>query len=139
MAQELGEPLDASIPQAFVAAEPPIGALERPRIDAAIMDPSTHGAFHEPGLLESLDVFRRGGERHAVRRGELADRLLALREALEHRAPGPVAQRAEDEIESCLLFNHAVEYIDPRPIVNHPVENHEAGGLDGSQTPVRAT
>lgn len=73
------------------------------------MDPSADGAFHEPGPLERLDVLRRGGQRHAVRCGQLADGLFALRETLEHGAPGGVAERSEDEIESRMLFNHMVE------------------------------
>lgn len=122
MAQQLGEPLDARIPQAFIAAEPIVGALERPRIDAAVVDAPAYGASHESGLLESLDVLRRGGERHPVRRGERADGLLAFREPLEHCPPRPVGERAKNEIESCWLFNHAVEYMRRRLIVNHVVE-----------------
>ncbi len=122
MAKQLGESLDTRIPEAFVAAEPIVGALERPRIDAAVVNSSTHGAFHEPGPLESLDVLRRGSERHPVGCGELPDRLLAFCEPLEHRTAGAVAECPEDEIESSLLFNHEVEYTSRRLIVNQLVE-----------------
>ena len=33
-----------------------------------------------------------------------------LREPLEHRPPGVVAEGAEDEVESVLMLNHMVEY-----------------------------
>ena len=67
--------------------------------------------FTRPGPLEGLDVLRRRGQRHPVRRGELAYGLLALGQPLEHGAPGVVAERTEDEVESQLsMFNHMVEY-----------------------------
>src|ERR671916_1280994 len=106
MPEQLDEPLDARIPEAFVVTEPVLGALERPRVDAAVVDASTHGALHQASPLEGLDVLRRGGKRHPVWCGELADRLLALREPLEHRPPGVVAEGAEDEVESPCTFNH---------------------------------
>src|SRR5689334_19244220 len=112
MAKQLDEPLDARVPEAFVTAEPVVGASEWPRVDAAVVDTTADGAFHESCPLEGLDVLRCRSKRHLVRRGELADCLLALGEPLEHRAPGVVAKRAEDEIESGgRLFNHRVEYM----------------------------
>ena len=123
MTEQLGEPLEARIPEAFVAAEPVIGALERARIDPAVMDASAYGAFHEAGPLEGLDVLRRRGQRHSVRRGELAYGLLAFGQPLEHGAPGVVAERTEDEVESQLsMFNHMVEYTGHGMIVNPFVE-----------------
>jgi len=124
MAQQLDEPLDSRIPEAFVGAKPVVGALERPRVDAAVVDSPTHGAFHESCPLEGLDVLRCRGERHLIRCRELTNGLLAFGEALEHRAASMVAERAEDEVESRLLimFNHMVEHIGERQIVNRFVE-----------------
>ena len=123
MAEPLDEPLDPRVPEAFVAAEPIIGARERPRVDPAVVDPSAHRALHESGSLEGLDVFRRRGERHPVGRGELAHGVFALGEPLEHGAAGVVAEGAKDEVEPCLLmFNHVVEHIGCRSIVNRLVE-----------------
>ena len=100
MAEHFDEPLDARIPQPFVAAEPSIGALEGPRIDPAIVNAPADGAPHEPGPLEGLDVLGRRGEGHPIRRGKLADGLFAPGEALEHAPAGGVAEGAEDVIEA---------------------------------------
>jgi hypothetical protein len=110
MSEQLDEPLDARIPEALVVTEPVVGALERPGVDAAVVDASAHGAFHKASPFERLYVLRRRGERHPVWRGELADGLLALGEPLEHRPPGVVAKGTEDEVESVWTFNHIVEY-----------------------------
>ena len=100
MAEHFHEPLEARIPEPFIAAEPAIGALERPRIDAAIVNAPADGALYESGPLEGLDVLRRRGEGHPVRRGKLADGLLAPGEALEHGPPRRVAEGMEDVVES---------------------------------------
>lgn len=110
MPEQLDQPLDARIPEAFVVAEPVVRTLEGPRVDAAVVDASANGAFHKTSPLEGLDVFRHRGERHSVWCGELADGLLALGEPPEHRPPGVVAEGAEDEVESLGMFNHMVEY-----------------------------
>src|SRR3954462_8580361 len=109
MPEELDEPFDASIPEALVVPQPVIGALERPGIDAAVVNASADGAFHETGFLERLDVLRGCRERHPMRGSQVADGLLALRQGLEHGPPRPVAESAEDDVESFILFNHVVE------------------------------
>jgi hypothetical protein len=110
MPQQLDEALDTRVPEALVIPEPMVGALERPRIDAAVMDAPTDGTFHEARALEGLNVLRRRGKGHAVRRGELAHGLLALGESLEHGPPCVVAEGTKDEVESIGTFNHIVEY-----------------------------
>ena len=125
MSEQFDEPLDACIPEAFVVTEPVVGARERPRVDAAVMDASANGALHKAGPLEGLDVLRR---REAVR-GELTGGLFAPGEALEHRPPGVVAEGAEDEVESMCTFNHIVEYGHGTMIVN-PVVERMAGPPD---------
>jgi len=123
MTEQLGEPLEARIPKAFVAAEPIVGALERPRVDPAVVNPSANGAFHEAGPFQGLDVLRGRGQRHPVGCRQLANRLLALGQPLEHGATRVVAERTEDEVEPYLnMFNHVVEYIGQRLIVNPFVE-----------------
>jgi hypothetical protein len=122
MSEQFDEPLDARVPEAFVVPEPIVGALERPRVDAAIVDASAHGTFHKTSPLEGLDVLRRCGERHLVRRRELADGLLAFREPLEHGPARVVTEGAEDEVESVRTFNHIIEYSRAPTIVNPSVE-----------------
>src|SRR5688572_23078693 len=109
MAEQLDEPFDPRIPQAFVCAQPVVRALERSRVYAAVVDSPADGAFHESCPLEGLDVLRGSGERDPIRRGELADRVLAFGKSLEHGAPCPVTQGAEDEVEAGVgMFNHTV-------------------------------
>ena len=110
MTEELDEPLDARVPEFFVAAEPVVRALEGPGVNAAIVNSAADGAFHEAGAFQSADVLGRRGEGHVARRGELADRVLAPGQPVEHGAPGLVAEGLEDEVESPLLFNHMVKY-----------------------------
>src|SRR5256885_11664971 len=106
MAQQLDEPLDARVPKTFIVSEPLVGALEGPRVDAAVVVPPAHGALHEPRALEGLYVLRHCGERHLKRRGELANGLLPVRESLEQRSARVVADGMKDEIEPVCMFNH---------------------------------
>src|SRR5438132_7939518 len=123
MAEQLDEPFDPRVPKAFVAAEPVVGALERSRVDAAVVDASADGAFHEPGSFQRLDVLRGRGERHPIWRRELADGVLTLGKSLEHGPPGLVTECAEDEVEpGAIMFNHTVEDSADRSVVNRPVE-----------------
>jgi hypothetical protein len=102
--------------------EPVVRTLEWPRVDTAVVNASAHGAPHETGPLERLDVLGRRGERDPVRRRQLAHRQLSLGEPLEHRAPGVVAQCSKNEVQSCLMFNHIVEYQRAASIVNRLIE-----------------
>src|SRR5689334_4465649 len=110
MAKEFHEALDPRIPESFVAAKPIVGVLERPGVDAHVVNAPADGALHKSGALEGLDVLRRRGERHLVRCRELADGLLAFGEPLEHGASSVVAEGAEHEVEAGRMFNHEVEY-----------------------------
>ena len=119
MAKQLDEPLDPRVPQAFVAAQPIVGARERSRVDAAVMNAPTDGAFHEPRPFQRLDVLGCCGERHPIWRGKLTHGVLASGESLEHAAAGLVAECAEDEVEPRVsMFNHVVEDSDGCSFVN---------------------
>jgi len=123
MTEQLDEPLYPRIPEAFIAAQPVVGTRERSRVDAAVVDAPADGAFHEPGSFQRLDVLRGRGERHPIRRRELAHGVLTLGQSLEHAPPGLVTERAEDKVEPrVIMFNHMVEDSGDRAIVNRPVE-----------------
>src|SRR5262249_20840573 len=109
-------------PEAFVGAEPAVCLRERLRIELAEVRPSAHGASNEAGLLEGLHVLRRGGQRHAERRGEFAHGMFPLGEATEHGAPRGVAEGPEHAIELLRMCNHVVEYSGVVWLVNHMVE-----------------
>lgn len=100
MTQQLDEPLDARIPESFVAAKPVVGALERPWVDAAIVNASAHSALHKAGSFERLYVLRRSGKRHPVGCCELAYSVLPSGESLEHGTSRVITESAEDEIET---------------------------------------
>ena len=123
MAEQLDEPFDPRIPEAFVAPEPVVGAPERAWVDPAVVDAPANGALDEPRPFQCLDVLRGRRKRHPMWRRKLADGVLTLCELLEHGAPGLVTECAEDEIEPrVIMFNHIVEYIRCRRIVNSMVE-----------------
>ena len=128
VSEELDEPLDAGVPEAFVAPEPVIGTLELARVDAAVVDASAHRPLHESGPLEGLDVLGRGGQRHPVGCGELADGQLTAGEPFEHRSARVIAEGSEDEVEVVMTLNHVVEYTAPGAIVNRLVEHAGAIG-----------
>jgi hypothetical protein len=123
MAEQLDEPFDPRVPQSLVVAQPVIGACERSRVDAAVMDAPADGAFHEPRSFEGLDVLRGRGERHPIWRRELTHGVFAFGESLEHAPAGLVAECAEDEVEPrVIMFNHVVEDNGGSSFVNHQVE-----------------
>src|SRR5215210_5588859 len=125
MPEQLDQPVDARIPEAFVVPEPVVGPLQRPRVAPAVVDASPHRPFHQAGPLEGLDVLRRRCQRHPVRCGELANRLLPLGESGEHGPAGVVAEGTEDEVEVAGMLNHMVEYATGTGIVNLAVEHPE--------------
>lgn len=123
MAEQFDEAIDPRIPEAFVVAQPVIGASERAWVDAAVMDAPTDGAFHQSGSFQHLDVLRSCGERHPIRRRELADGVLAPGQSFEHGPTSLVTEGAEDEVEPRLMmFNHMVEYRIHGTFVNRSVE-----------------
>ena len=122
MAEQLDKPFNARIPEAFVAAEPVVGALERLRVDAAVVNAPADRALHEPGPLQRLDVLRGSSERHPIWLRELANGVLTPGKPPEHGAPGLVTECAEDEVKPRVtMFNHMVEHSDDRSIVNDGV------------------
>jgi hypothetical protein len=69
------------------------------------------GTLDEACPLQHPDVFRGGGERNGERRGEPADRPLAVGERAQHLPAGTVAEGVEDGVEpDGFMFNHVVEY-----------------------------
>lgn len=109
MSQELLQPCEPYIPESLVASEPFVCLGQRLWIDPTKVRAAAHGALDEAGSLERLDMLRSRRKRHVVRFGELADRVLAHGEPLEHAPARWVAERAKDEIELRWMFNHTVE------------------------------
>lgn len=75
----------------------------------ALHDPPLLSALDEPRGLEHREVLHEAGQRHVVRRRELADRPAALRELRDHRAPRAVGKRREKGVELVVrILNHPV-------------------------------
>ncbi len=129
MAEQFAEAIDPRIPQAFVLAEPMVGALQRSWIDAAVVDAPADGALDESGSFQRLDVLRSRSKRHPIGCSELSHGVLARGESREHGTPSVVAQRTEDGIESfVIMLNHEVEYTTPGLFVNQLVEYLASAG-----------
>jgi hypothetical protein len=62
-------------------------------------------ALDQPSAFEHAEMLGSTGEAHRERRGEFADRALAVAELDEHCAAGGIGQRGESHVES---FNHMV-------------------------------
>src|ERR1041384_5694076 len=105
MAKELLESGETEVPQALVGAEPLVGFGERLGIQTGVVNAAAHSARYQAGTLEHLDVLGRRREGQRKRLGQLADRMLAASEALEHGATGGLAQGAEYLIEARRIFN----------------------------------
>ena len=71
LAQEPVERIEAVGPEAFVEAQPFVGAGERPGLEAAEMGAAAHLAADQAGVFQRLDVLGGGGERHREGLGEL--------------------------------------------------------------------
>src|SRR5687768_5141546 len=111
MPKQRDQSLDAGVPELLVLAEPGVGAGQRARVDAKVMNPAAHRALHQAGALESLDVLGRRCERHTMGCCEIGHRLLSPDEPLEHRTASVISQGAKNHVElSATLLNHMVEY-----------------------------
>jgi hypothetical protein len=108
--QQRFQPIQAGVPEGLVSPQPFVGCAQRCGIQMAHMDAAKHLARDEAGAFERLDVLGRRRQRHAQRLGQLANGLLALRQAMEHLPPRRVTQGVEDGIElGFVKFNHVVE------------------------------
>ena len=89
--------------------------LERAPEGAALQTAAHHAADlvagDEPGVLQDAQMLDEAGERHAERRGQLADRTLALPQLREDGAPRRVGERAEHGVEAGgVIVNHLVHF-----------------------------
>jgi hypothetical protein len=114
--EQVLQPVEVGLPEAFVEGDPCLGCLERFGIESDHAAGSFPLAANQRGALKHVEVLGDGGERHAVRLGEFADRPLVARDVAQDGAPGCVGERVEYGIEGCgvlgggALFNHMVEY-----------------------------
>ena len=109
MFDEGAEAIQLLGPEHFVMTQPRKRPRGRPVPQCAADDPPGLSSRNQAGLLEDADVLDEAGERHAVRRRQLAYRSLAVAELRQHCTARGVGQGAEHGIEG------------QRPMVNHTV------------------
>ena len=98
MLQKRAQPVQPGVPEFLVALEPFERAFHRTGLELAAHDAADLFAFDEPRILENGQMLDDSRQRHADRRGELADRTLAMPEPDQDRAPRRIGERAEDGI-----------------------------------------
>ena len=110
MLQKRAQAVQPRVPEFLVALEPFERAFHGAGLELAAHDPADLFAFDEPGILENGEMLDDAGQRHADRRGQLADRALAVPEPDQDRAPRRIGERAEDGIEPARrIVNHKVK------------------------------
>ena len=110
MLQKRAQAIQPRVPEFLVALEPFERALHRTGLELAAHDAADLFAFDEPCILENGQMLDDAGQRHADRRGQLADRALALPEPDQDRAPRRIGERAEHGIEPARrIVNHKVK------------------------------
>ena len=104
------EGIELRFPEAAVVLDPGRCVLHRLGAQAAAMDSAVFLPRDEAGGFQHAQVFRYGGERHFVGRGEVADRCCTLAcEARENSAARGVGERSEGGIEHVSsIVNHMV-------------------------------
>jgi len=108
--QKRAQAIQPRVPEFLVALEPFERGFHRAGLELAGHDAADLFAFDEPRILENGQMLDDAGQRHADRRGQLADRALALTEPDQDRAPRRIGERAEDGIEPARrIVNHKVK------------------------------
>ena len=97
-------------PELLVARDPGRGRLQRRGGKLAADDAPFLGALDQPGLFQHAQVLHEAGQRHVVRRGELAHGGLAgAAKAIEDVAARAVGERGEERVELIVgILNHKV-------------------------------
>src|SRR5690554_6659162 len=114
LAQHGGQAVEPALLLPASLVEPVPGDAESLLLEAADADATLLARRHEPGLLEHAHVLQHGRDRHAQRLRQGRRRGGAERQALEDRAPGPVAKGVEDGVGGGML-RHRLKYLDGPP------------------------
>jgi hypothetical protein len=96
---QLGEPVEAALPELRMAGEPSEGLAQRIRPQPARAALRLTAALYQPRALEHLHVLGDRGQGHAEGLGKLADGCLAGGQAREDRPPRRVGEGGEDAVE----------------------------------------
>jgi hypothetical protein len=98
-------------PELSALLDPCDGLAHRLRAQPAAVDAPFLVAVEQAGPFEDTQVPRDGRRRHLERRGQISDRSLAVREALQDAPPDRIGQSGEDGVErGGSILNHRVKY-----------------------------
>jgi hypothetical protein len=99
LAEEAFEAIQTVGPEAFVEAQPLLGAGERAGIKAAQVGAATNLAADQPGTLQCLDVLRGGREGDCEGLGKVTYRSLTTGKVAQHLPTCGIAEGMEDGVE----------------------------------------
>src|SRR5262249_8471096 len=97
---------ELALPEHAVSLDPVRGVAERSRVELTAADSAESRAPHEAGAFENPEMLGDRRPRHAERFGELADRVVAAREARGARAWGGVGEGREGAVRPCAFGTH---------------------------------
>ena len=86
------------MPEHPILVQPDIDDLERARVQPVDAVPTLAAFLHEMGASEQAQMFRNGWPRDGEGLGDVAGRLAALAEKVEHSTTGGVGEGAEGRI-----------------------------------------
>lgn len=100
------EAIELLFPHQAIVIEPFRGLLHRPGDEAAVPLAAVASTRDQAGTFEYPHMLAHCRKRHPERRGQFADRVLALLEPFQDPAPARIGERAEDDVEA--MVNHMV-------------------------------
>jgi hypothetical protein len=96
---ESAEAIELRIPEHFVMPQPGKRAGGRALPQRATHHPPRLASRDEPGLLEDAEMLDEPGQRHPVRRRQLAHRAFAVAQVRKDGTARGIGERAEHGIE----------------------------------------
>jgi hypothetical protein len=105
------ERVELLLPKLSAVLDPFDGIVHRPRPQPAAVNAPFLLAVKQARALEHAQVPRDRRRGHLKRSGQIADRSLTVREALEDAPANRIGQRGEDGVEGAgSILNHRVKY-----------------------------
>jgi hypothetical protein len=97
--QKRAQPVQPRVPEFLIALQPIERTLYCPALELTVHDAAGLFPLDEASVFQNGEMLDDSRQRHADRRGELADRALAVPEPYQYRAPRGIGERAEYGVE----------------------------------------